>query len=285
MSIYYFEVYDDGTMVGIIKPQLASPLARYIVREECDHICNSYDYIHLYFVDKAGNDINLKVGDAELKEIYTHGHADDLVLTLCFLDKENYSHSYSLHADIRYNIWYLIPPKQFEPKFSEWEKINPFKSIIKIFEAIDKYGVSAFDSLYKLHSELREVELLYKKTRLNEQLMSRSIKDIKYLEYKEGVEKLPSFALENFDSLVTLVLPDSIKEIESAALYSRSLTNIYFNSIIPPKFSPNSFDSSYGILTQRPYHNISLFVPRGALEAYRKACKDFNQDKLFIQEY
>ena len=43
MSIYYFEVYDDGTMVGIIKPQLASPLARYIVREECEYICNSYD--------------------------------------------------------------------------------------------------------------------------------------------------------------------------------------------------------------------------------------------------
>ena len=261
----YYEIKSSESIVKINSANNASYDARWIVKEQSLPRCASYSYYNFYFVDCNDEEICVEWPGATLNKVYITGCAEDYVLRIEIIEDDGTLHTYSLHNDIRYNIGPLTGPRAFQPKYTEWERSNPLKSVTRCFELIETLGFESFDIIFKQQEKIRELERNCERLNLGYDLMYYGLSSVELLEFPEGITSIKPYAFENLHRLKTLILPSSLEEIEEYSLYSYNLENIYIKSPVPPKFNWFAFGEN------RTIPELLIYVPKGTLEAYQKA--------------
>lgn len=271
-DVYYYQILKNGNIQGINSEYEASPISKYIVREERSYPCNSYSYSSFFFLDNTGKEKNIEWNNVKLISAYITGFASDLQLVLEFIDENKDNHKYSLHNDIRYNIPPIIGPRAFKQNL-EWNINNPLINIIECFELIDTLGFKGFDAVFRLKEQLRKTKKELQSSKLTCDLICNGLSDIEKIEYKEGVLVIEPYALECFKSLATIILPSTVEELKDFALYNALYNNplreIYCKAVNPPKLSILVFGEN------RPIPHLRVYIPKGTLHLYEKTWGGF----------
>lgn len=278
-EVHYYQILEHGDIQEINSAHEALPEAKYIIREERTHPCQSYSHSKFIFVDSKDNERNVKWDYIKLTAVYITGVAADLQLVLEISDDKGNAYKYSLHNDIRYNITPLLGPHAFKQTY-EWDISNPLKSILECLNIINDRGFNSFDIEFRLKEELRKVEKAKKSIELYHNLMCTGLAGVEKLEYKEGVESIEPYAFENLYNLTTIILPSTIKELKSYALYNFHLQKVYCKAVSPPKLGSFLFGEN------RSLPHLTVYIPKGTIDAYKKAWGHlfgFGQNTEFIE--
>ncbi|MDN0057800.1 leucine-rich repeat protein [Bacteroides caecigallinarum] len=94
--------------------------------------------------------------------------------------------------------------------------------------------------------------------------------------YRPGINE---YMFKDCNSLESITLPKNVKSVWSNAFhYCESLKEIHIPSSTPPKLEESKYDDSYNIFIK-----YTLYVPKGSLNAYRKA-DGWNKFQNIIEE-
>lgn len=278
----FFQVLDVDTITEITSPEAASEDAKWIIKQEYFYPCGSYSYSDFFLVDKAGDNILVKIADAEIGEILVRGTAASYILSIELKDKEGNSSKYRLYDDIRYGYGPIAGPKAFTPQFMEWDNSNPISEIVYYLYELEELGLKRFDELFIMAAELREFKRKYARLKRDQDLAQEASWHIESLELREGTKTLPPYAIEPYNYLKKLFLPSSMELIDEFSLYNYNLKEIYCKAHIPPRMNWLAFGEN------RPYPELTIYVPKGTADEYAKAW-GFNgkpkQEFTFIEYY
>ena len=261
----FFEVLNSGVISKIESPNEAAEEAKWILKEEYFYPCSSYSYSDFFMVNKAGEKISVCIADSELGEILVRGTAASYILSIELKDQIGNSSKYRLYDDIRYGYGPISGPKAFSPQYLEWDNSNPATEIAYYLNELEELGLKRFDELFKMAAELREFKRKYARLKRDHDLIQEASWHVETLEIREGTKTLTPYAIEPYNYLKKLVLPTSIELIDEFALYNYNLEEIYCKAQTPPVMNWLAFGEN------RPYPELTIYVPEGTAEEYAKA--------------
>lgn len=274
-TVIYHEVDQNGTAKSINSPEFASNDAIYIILEERQQICNSYNHSKFIFIDRNCIEQKIEFLNATLHSVYIDGTAADYVLAIQFTDINCNLYNFYFHNDIRYNIGPLCGPKTFTPRYMEWDRYDPFKTILECFSSIKKFGIEAYNIIHNLQSKVLSLERDYEIKARDLKLLNMGLRHVSKLEFAEGTEMLEPYALEYLYNLDTLVLPSTIKVIPSYSLFSYSIKTIYCKAQHPPKLDFFAFGEN------REVPSLTIYIPKGSIKEYIEIWKKRESHKTF----
>lgn len=209
-------------------------------------------------IDNNGNITFAEINGYKLCSFSTQGTAESYILVLC-----TETEKYTLTTDARFNL-----PLPYIYHYQEWEpRDNIFKSIIKYFEELRKYG---YETLQYIISLRRENHNKANKISSNEMRLKSEQRKIKQLQnaiinvvIPDELCDICEDCFKNSQTIKRVILHRNVRYIGSSAFYGcQNLSEIFCMAIEPPRLLGSCVFSGIS-------KSAKIFVPKIAVNKYK----------------